>query len=193
MNPQGARIDQDENELTEMQDGEIDFVKIAENLPKLAILVGPKEAPASQLALGDKKQSSGKNQNPNKTLLKASEGAGKKVQRISLQPRICSKLWEALRKSLKESFKMELEFFDHTRQELTQNFHVEALSMFQRRLQVYLANHDLLTLKQVKYGNDGRNFFEEELRAQRLVETFCNMCEKAEQSGMSTRYKMTFM
>ena len=29
-----------------------------------------------------------------------------------MQPRICSKLWEALRKSLKESYKMELEFFD---------------------------------------------------------------------------------
>ena len=25
------------------------------------------------------------------------------------------------------------------------------------------------------------------------METFCNMCEKAEQSGLSTRYKMTFM
>ena len=65
--------------------------------------------------------------------------------------------------------------------------------MFQRRLQVYLANHDLLTLKSVQLGEDGRKFFEEELRAQRLVETFCNMCEKAEQSGLSTRYKMTFM
>ncbi|MGB1592542.1 MAG: hypothetical protein ACPIOQ_07295 [Promethearchaeia archaeon] len=106
---------------------------------------------------------------------------------------VCGKFILVIFKDKKESFKMELEFFDHTRQELTQNFHVEALLMFQRRLQVYLANHDLLTLKQAKHGNDGRKFFEEELRAQRLVETFCNMCEKAEQSGLSTRYKMTFM
>lgn len=60
---------------------------------------------------------------------------------------------------------MELEFFDHTRQELSQNFYNEALLMFKRRLQVYLGNHDLLTLKQVKFGQEGRNFFEEELRA----------------------------
>lgn len=65
--------------------------------------------------------------------------------------------------------------------------------MFYRRYKVYLANHDLLTLKQVQLSKDGRKFFEEELRAQRLVETFCNMCEKAESSGLSTRYKMTFM
>jgi hypothetical protein len=47
VNQHGIRIDQDDNELAEMQDGEIDFVKIAENLPKLAILVGPKECPPS--------------------------------------------------------------------------------------------------------------------------------------------------
>jgi hypothetical protein len=40
---------------------------------------------------------------------------GAKVQKTSIQPRICSKLWEFLRRSLRESFKMELEFFDHTR------------------------------------------------------------------------------
>lgn len=134
VNQNGIRVDQDENEIGDMQDGEIDFVKIAENLPKLAILAGPRETSVQSLALGDKKQSSGRNQNPNKTLLKISDANGKKVQRISLQPRICSKLWEALRKSLKESFKMELEFFDYTRQELMQNFHIEALLMFQRRL-----------------------------------------------------------
>lgn len=60
---------------------------------------------------------------------------------------------------------MELEFFDHTRQELMQNFHVEALLMFYRRYQVYLANHDLLTLKQVQLSKEGRKFVEEELRA----------------------------
>ena len=196
VNQNGVRVDQDDNEIADMQDGEIDFVKIAENLPKLAILAGPNDNSNSSqppLALGEKKQSSARSSNPNKTFLKASDAAGKKVQRISLQPRICSKLWEALWKSLKESFKMELEFFDHTRQEVMQNFHVEALLMFQRRLRVYLANHDLLTLKQAKLSKEGRKFFEEELRAQRLVETFCNMCEKAEQSGLSTRYKMTFM
>lgn len=57
-----------------MQDGEIDFVKIAENLPKLAILAGPRENSPQILALGDKKQSSsGRNAIPNKTLLKASD------------------------------------------------------------------------------------------------------------------------
>ena len=45
----------------------------------------------------------------------------------------------------------------------------------------------------MQLSKEGRKFFEEELRAQRLVETFCNMCEKAESSGLSTRYKMTFM
>jgi len=38
-----------------MQDGEIDFVKIAENLPKLAIYVGPKESLVPSLALTEKK------------------------------------------------------------------------------------------------------------------------------------------
>ena len=85
LNQNGVRVDQDENEMGEMQDGEIDFVKIAENLPKLAILAGPREISTQSLALGDKKQSSsGRISNPNKTLLKVSDACGKKVQRISL-------------------------------------------------------------------------------------------------------------
>lgn len=66
-------------------------MKIAEHLPRL--LVGY-----------------GKDAKDAKTYLRAP--GQQNFQRIALQPRICSKLWEALRKSLKESYKMELEFFD---------------------------------------------------------------------------------
>lgn len=61
------------------KDSEINFVTIAEKLPKL--MVTSPEDPA-------------------------------KLTKISIQPRICSKLWENLRKYLRESFRMELEFFD---------------------------------------------------------------------------------
>lgn len=33
---------------------------------------------------------------------------------------------------------------------------------------------------------------EEELRSQRLIEFYCEMCEKAEQSGLLNRSKLTF-
>ena len=78
----------------------IDFVKIAEKLPKLA-----------------------------------TGGSGQK--QTSITSRICTRLWESLRKSLRESFKMELEFYDQTRQEIVSNFWEESLLMFRKRLRVY--------------------------------------------------------
>jgi hypothetical protein len=68
--------------FTKEGEPEINFVAIAEKLPRLVI---PNPEDATQ------------------------------PQKISIQPRICSKLWENLRKCLRESFRMELEFFDQTR------------------------------------------------------------------------------
>ena len=102
------------------------------------------------------------------------------MQKISLQPRICSKLWEALRKYLRESSTTELEFFSHSRQEVVQNFWTESLLMFRQRLKVYIDNQDLLTIKQKNFMEQGRKFIEEESRAQRLIEFYCDMCERAE-------------
>jgi hypothetical protein len=150
-------------------------------LPKLTLLEsddknGPKTATAGQAAEALAKKSS----------------QGQSQQRMSIQPRICSKLWEALRKSLKESFKMEHEFYDHTRKEIIQNYQTEALAMFKKRLGVYLANQDLLTIKQRDFNVLGRQFVEQELRAQRLVDFYCEMCEKAEQNGLTSRSKVSF-
>lgn len=61
------------------EESEINFVAIAERLPKLQV---------------------------------TSPDDPTKSTKISIQPRICSKLWENLRKYLRESFRMELEFFD---------------------------------------------------------------------------------
>jgi GH25 family lysozyme M1 (1,4-beta-N-acetylmuramidase) len=36
----------------------------------------------------------------------------------------------------------------------------------------------------------GRKFVEEESRAQRLIEYYCDMCERAEQNGISSRQKL---
>ena len=58
------------------KESEINFVQIAEKLPRILVHVDDKK------------------------------------QKICIQPRICSKLWENLRKYLRESFRMELEFFD---------------------------------------------------------------------------------
>ena len=50
--------------------------------------------------------------------------------RISLQPRICAKIWENLRKEMRESFRMELEFFDYSHRDTVQNFWTESLRNF---------------------------------------------------------------
>lgn len=47
---------------------------------------------------------------------------------------------------------MELEFFDHTRQEIVQNFWTESLTMFRKRLKIYMENQDLLTIKQKDFN-----------------------------------------
>ena len=64
--------------------------------------------------------------------------------------------------------------------------------MFKKRLGVYLENQDLLTIKQRDFNVQGRQFVEEELRSQRLLEFYCEMCEKAEHSGLLNRSKLTF-
>lgn len=48
--------------------------------------------------------------------------------------------------------------------------------MFKQRLQIYLENQDLLTIKQRNFMEQGRKFVEEESRAQRLIEFYCDMC-----------------
>lgn len=68
---------------------------------------------------------------------------------------------------------MELEFFDQTRQRTNFDYWREAMRMFKYRLQVYLQNLDLLTIKQKDFKQEGKEFVIQELRAQRLIETFC--------------------
>jgi len=60
---------------------------------------------------------------------------------------------------------MELEFFDHARQEIVQNFWTESLLMFKKRIRVYYENQDLLNIKQRDQRQEGRNYVESELRA----------------------------
>ena len=43
-----------------------------------------------------------------------------------------------------------------------------------------MENQDLLTIKQKDFNNQGRRFVEQEFRAQRLIESYCDMCERAE-------------
>ena len=63
---------------------------------------------------------------------------------------------------------------------MVQNFWTESLLMFRQRLKVYIDNQDLLTIKQKNFMEQGRKFIEEESRAQRLIEFYCDMCERAE-------------
>ena len=150
--------------FTNNKEFEIDFVKISDNLPKLVIGTNYNSAPPSNQsgiegAPGISNNSSGSSKANIKATLKVSEQAslgiskntsstaGVKPQKTTIQPRICSKLWESLRKSLRESFKMELEFFDHTRQEIVRNHWTESLLMFKKRIQVYYDNQDLLNFK----------------------------------------------
>jgi len=63
--------------------------------------------------------------------------------------------------------------------------------MFKKRLRVYLENQDLLTIKQRDHSKLGRKFVEQELRAQRLIEFYCEMCEKAEANGVASRSKLS--
>jgi hypothetical protein len=124
-----------------MTDFDIDFVAIAEKLPKL-VISGLEQPQSNKKPDVDEVKQQLPNGQPNGQC---------KTQKISIQPRICSKLWESLRKSLRDSFKMELEFFDQTRQRTSVNFWEEALRMFRQRLRVYLENQDLLTIKQTDY------------------------------------------
>jgi len=84
---------------------------------------------------------------------------------------------------------MELEFFDQTRQETMVNFQKESLHMLKKRLRVYLENQDLLTIKQKDHAEIGRKFVEQELRSQRLIEFYCEMCSKAESSSLAGKSK----
>lgn len=110
---------------------DIDFVNIAESLPKLVI----SDSSASKNA-AKSSESNQANAQSLKFSKSASNGASghnsmnTQNQRISIQPRICSKLWESLRKSFRDAFKMELEFFDQSRKEIIQDFSTESLHMF---------------------------------------------------------------
>ena len=46
------------------------------------------------------------------------------------------------------------------------------------------------TIKQKNFKEQGHKFVEEESRAQRLIDFYCEMCERAEQSGISSRQKL---
>ena len=65
--------------------------------------------------------------------------------------------------------------------------------MFKKRLRVYQENLDLLTIKQRDFSTEGRKFVEEELRSQRLIGFYCDMCQKAEQSGINNKSKAGFV
>ena len=52
--------------------------------------------------------------------------------------------------------------------------------MFKQRLHIYLENQDLLTIKQRNFMDQGHKFVEEESRAQRLIEFYCDMCQRAD-------------
>ena len=68
--------------------------------------------------------------------------------------------------------------------------------MFRKRLCVYLENQDLLTIAQHDFAALGRQFVEKELRSQRLIEFYCEMCEKLETSksylylGQALKYEL---
>jgi hypothetical protein len=59
--------------------------------------------------------------------------------------------------------------------------------MFKKRFKIYQDNQDLLTIKQKDHMEQGCRFVEEESRAQRLIEFYCDMCERAESNGVSSR------
>jgi hypothetical protein len=65
--------------------------------------------------------------------------------------------------------------------------------MFKKRIQVYYENQDLLNFKQTDKKQAGINYVESELRAQRLIEEYCKMCERAEQTGITSRSKNNLM
>ena len=53
-------------------------------------------------------------------------------------------------------------------------------------------NQDLLTIKQKDHPLQARKFVEKEIRLQRLIETYCQMCERAEAGGSTAKQKQTF-
>jgi hypothetical protein len=83
-------------------------------------------------------------------------------------------LWETLRKQLKESFKLELEFFDYSRQEVSTNFESQAFASFKDRLSSYNSFSEFLNLQ----SEGEQRLMEKELRLQRLLESFCEVMEQ---------------
>lgn len=73
-----------------------------------------------------------------------------------------------------------------------ENYWTESFFLFKKRLRIYLENQDLLTIKQKDHAKLGRQFVEQELRSQRLIEFYCEMCEKAETSGVTARSKLSY-
>lgn len=61
--------------------------------------------------------------------------------------------------------------------------HLEALHMFKKRLHKYMENQDLLTIKQKDFSAEARTYVEQEIRSQRLIEAYCQMCETHSRQG----------
>jgi hypothetical protein len=69
-----------------------------------------------------------------------------------------------------------------------ENYWTESIHLFKKRLGVYIENQDLLTIKQKDFSLLGRQFVEQELRSQRLIEFYC---EEAEKSWTTLRSKQS--
>lgn len=61
---------------------------------------------------------------------------------------------------MRESFKMELEFYDQTRAEVVHDYWTTSVSMFKKRLEIYLNYYKPLFFKQENFMMDARRFLE---------------------------------
>lgn len=59
------------------------------------------------------------------------------LSHYNLQPRICKKLWESLKKKLKDLYKRENEFQALCRNEVNVDFWTESIHMFKLRIKAY--------------------------------------------------------
>jgi hypothetical protein len=59
------------------------------------------------------------------------------LSHYNLSPRICIRLWEALKKKLKDLYKRENEFQALCRNEVNVDFWTETISMFKQRIKAY--------------------------------------------------------
>jgi len=66
------------------------------------------------------------------------------------------------------------------------------VAQFHRRLQVYKRHWDHVVFE-TSVSESGRNFVQKEVRCQWLLEKYCDMCARVQESGLSARSKQAFL